>query len=290
VTPLRSLLFVPAMRQRTIESAARSAADAAIIDLEDAVAADGKAAARELARSSLAKLRAAGKVTMVRVNGIDSGLTRDDVMAVVCGELDAVVLPKVSAPQDLRDLDVLLREAEMAAGVRPGSVGVVPIIESARAVLRCEAIAQAVDRLMGIAIGGEDYTADIGVERDADGLSLQHIRGVVVQVAVAYGLTPIDTPYIDYRDAEGLERDSRVARAIGLKGKFVIHPDQVDSVNSVFSPNEREIAQARRIVHAYEERVDGAAAISVDGRMVDAPVVERARALLALAQAVKPRR
>jgi citrate lyase subunit beta/citryl-CoA lyase len=209
-------------------------------------------------------------------------LTRADLMTVVGEGLGVVVLPKVEAPQDLRDLDVLLREAEMARGVRPGTVGVLPIIESARAVLRCEAIAQAIDRLVGVAIGGEDYTADIGVERDAEGLALQHIRGVVVQVAAAYGLTPIDAPYIDFSDGSGLERDARVARGIGLKGKFVIHPDQVDTVNRVFSPNAREIARAQRIVDAYASASDGAA-ISVDGRMVDAPVAERARAVLALA-------
>jgi citrate lyase subunit beta/citryl-CoA lyase len=280
MTLLRTLLFVPALKQRTIDSAARSDADAVIIDLEDAVPDGEKAAARELARASLPLLRDAGKTAIVRVNGIETALTRDDVMAVVCEELDAVVMPKVGHPQDLRDLDVLLREAEMAHGVRPGTVAVIPIIESARAVLRCEAIAGSIDRITAIAIGGEDYTADIGVERDAGGLALQHIRGVVVQVAAAHGMTPIDAPYIGFKDAAGLEQDARIARAIGLKGKFVIHPDQVATVNSVFAPNAREIALAKRIVEAYDARPDGVGAISVDGRMVDAPVVARARAVL----------
>jgi citrate lyase subunit beta/citryl-CoA lyase len=226
---------------------------------------------------------------MVRVNAVDTGLTRDDLMAVVRDGLDAVVAPKVQQPQDLRDLDVLLREAEVANGVRPGDIGVIPIIESARAVLRCEAIARAVDRLVGVAIGGEDYTADIGVERDADGLALQHIRGVVVQVAVACGLTPIDAPYIDFSDERGLLRDAQVARKIGLKGKFVIHPGQIAAVNHIFSPTAREIARAKRIVNAYDNRPEGIAAINVDGAMVDAPVAARARALLELASSTRPR-
>ncbi|MEX2227975.1 MAG: CoA ester lyase [Dehalococcoidia bacterium] len=287
---LRSLLFVPAARERMIETATRSAADAVILDLEDAVAPELKTAGRALARASIGVLRAAGKTAMVRVNGIDSGLTRDDVMGVAVEGLDAVVLPKVQAPQELRDLDVLLREAEMMHGVRPGTVRVLPIVESARAVLACEAIAQAIDRLVGLAIGGEDYTADIGVERDADGLALQHIRGVVVQVATAYGLTPIDAPYIDFKDEGGLERDAQVARAMGLKGKFVIHPDQVATVNGVFAPNAREVARAERIIAAYEAREDGAGSISVDGRMVDAPVIERARAVLAAASELTSKR
>jgi citrate lyase subunit beta/citryl-CoA lyase len=286
---LRSLLFVPASRQRTIDSAARSAADAVILDLEDGVAPAEKSAARERARIAIDALRGADKSAMVRVNSVDTGLARDDLMSVVREGLDAVVAPKVQQPQDLRDLDVLLREAEMANGVRPGAVGVIPIIESARAVLRCEAIAQAVDRLIGIAIGGEDYTADIGVERDAGGLALQHVRGVVVQVAVAYGLASIDAPYIDFSDERGLLRDAQVARKVGLKGKFVIHPGQIAAVNRVFSPTAREIARAKRIVNAYDSRASDVAAISVDGRMVDAPVAERARALLAFASAPRPR-
>jgi citrate lyase subunit beta/citryl-CoA lyase len=270
-----------------IAGAARSDADAVILDLEDAVAAADKAPARDQIPSSIDALHDAGKTVMVRVNAIDTGLTRDDVLAAVRAGLDAVILPKVQAPQDLRDLDVLLREAEMERGIRAGTVGVLPIIESARGVLRCEAIAGAIDRLIGIAIGGEDYTADLGVERDAEGLALQHIRGVVVQVAVANGLVPIDAPYIDFHDERGLTRDARTARAIGLKGKFVIHPDQIAAVNRVFSPNAREIALAKRVVAAYDARPDGVAAISVDGRMVDAPVVARARAVLESAATAK---
>lgn len=284
---VRTLLFVPASNERMIAHAARGDADAVILDLEDGVADEQKAAARQLARRSIATLRDAGKTAVVRVNGIETNATRDDVLAVIADGLTAVVLPKVQHPQDLRDLDVLLREAEVANGVRPGDVAVVPIIESARAVLRCEAIVTAIDRVAGIAIGGEDYTRDIGVERDADGLALMHIRGAVVQLAAAYGLTAIDAPYIDFKDERGLKRDCDVARAIGLKAKFVIHPDQVPTVNRIFSPSEREIAQARHIVDAWEKRDTAIGAISVDGRMVDAPVVERARQTLSTAKTRK---
>ena len=280
---IRTLLFVPAVNERMITNAARSDADAVILDLEDGVAGAQKADARQLARTSIAALRDAGKTALVRVNGIETGATRDDLLAVIADGLTAVVLPKVQHPQDLRDLDVLLREAEVANGVRPGDIAVVPIIESARAVLRCEPIVQAIDRVAGIAIGGEDYTRDIGVERDADGLALMHIRGATVQIATAYGLTAIDAPYIDFKDERGLIRDSEVARAIGLKAKFVIHPDQVATANRIFSPSEREVAQARRIVDAWETRDAAVGAISVDGRMVDAPVFERARQTIATA-------
>lgn len=282
---LRSLLFVPAGRERMLEGAQASKADAIVLDLEDAVPLRQKAAARTLARRWIPKLAAARRRVFVRVNSIASGMTRDDLMAAAGKGLAGVVLPKAESPQDLRDLDVLLREAEMEHGVRPGDIRTIPLIESARGVLRCEEIVRASDRLCGLSVGGEDYTYDIGVQRDAGGVALQHIRGVVVQVAVAYGLTPIDTPYAGYKDEAGLVAETQIAKAIGLKGKYAIHPGQVDVINRIFTPSKDEIEQARRVIEAYEGALArGLGAVSVDGCMVDAPVAERARAIIAAAK------
>jgi citrate lyase subunit beta/citryl-CoA lyase len=282
---LRTLLFVPAIRERMLASARRSGADAIVLDLEDSVPANEKPAARRAAANAVSGSAASDKAMFVRLNGIGSSLTHDDLMAVIAPGLNGVVLPKVESAQDLRDLDVMIREAEMANGVRPGDIATVPIIESARGVLRCEEIARASDRVMALAIGGEDYSRDIGTDRDPAGVGLQHVRAVVVQVATAYGLLSIDTPYADYGDERGLIAETRLAKATGLKGKFVIHPDQIDAVNKVFTPTTAAIAAARRIIKAYDEGVaSGAGAISVDGRMVDAPIAERARALVALAE------
>lgn len=287
---MRSLLFVPANRDRMIAAARRSAADAIVLDLEDAVADAAKGEGRAAAARAIPAFAADGRELFVRLNGLASRLTRDDVAAVVQPGIAGVVLPKVEAPQDLRDLDVLLREAEMANSVRPGDVAVIPIIESARGVLRCEEIAQATDRLIALSVGGEDYSADIGVERDANGIGLQHIRGVVVQVATAYGLVPVDTPYADYGDEKGLIAETTLARAIGLKGKYVIHPDQIATVNRIFTPDARQAAAARRIVEAYDRAVsEGLGSLSVDGRMVDAPIAARARAVLAAEAASRER-
>jgi citrate lyase subunit beta/citryl-CoA lyase len=152
-------------------------------------------------------------------------------------------------------------------------------------VLRSEDIVRASDRLCGIAIGAEDYTYDIGARRDADGVALQHIRGVVVQVATAYGLTSVDTPFSDYKDDVGLEAETRLAKAVGLKGKFAIHPAQVTVINRAFTPSKEEVEEARRIVEAYDDGVKrGVGAVSVDGRMVDAPIAERARGIIAAAR------
>ena len=279
---LRSLLFVPAGRERMLEHAQTARADALVLDLEDAVPQRQKASARALAKRWIPKLARRSRPVFVRVNGLASGFTRDDLMAVVSKQLAGVVLPKTDAPQDLRDLDVLLREAEMAAGVRPGDVRTIALIESARSVLRCEEIARASDRLLALSVGGEDYTRDIGARRDAGGVALQHIRATVVQVAAAYALLSIDTPYTALGDDAGLAEDARIARAIGLKGKYAIHPAQAPIINRAFTPSKEEADEAARIVEAFDAAADGA--ISVDGRMVDAPIVERARAVLAAAK------
>jgi len=278
----RTLLFVPGNRERMLERAATARADVLVIDLEDAVPPDEKKAARRLVKRWLPRLAAGGQMVFVRVNGIDTGITRDDVMAVVRKGLAGVVLPKAQQPQDVRDLDVLLREAEMAHRVRPGDVRTTPIIESPRGLLRCEEIARASDRIDALAIGGEDYSAELGVPRST--AALAQLRYTVVQVAAAYGMAAIDTPYTDVKDADGLASETAFVKSIGFRGKFVIHPGQVAAVNRIFSPGRDEIAEARRIVAAAEEgAAEGRGAVSLDGRMIDAPIVERARQLIAVA-------
>jgi len=287
---IRSLLFVPGHRERMLARAASAGADAIVIDLEDAVPLAEKKAARRQTRTALKTLADAGHTVFVRVNSIDSGLTRDDLMALVRRGLAGVVLPKAAHPQDLRDLDVLLREAEMANRVRPGDIATIPLIESPRALLRCEEIARASDRIVALSVGGEDYSAAMGIARDPAGAGLAHLRHVVATVAAAYGLVPIDTPYADLRDAKGLAAETRLVKVIGFKGKYVLHPDQVAAVNRIFTPSREEIAAARRTIAAAQEGVGrGAGAISLDGRMVDPPVVERAHRLLATAAAIKAR-
>jgi len=279
---LRTLLFVPGNRERMLARAADTRADALILDLEDAVPAAEKRAARRLVRGAIPALAKAGHTVFVRLNAIDSGHTRDDVMAVVRKELTGVVLPKVERPQDLRDLDVLLREAELARRVRPGDIRTIPIIETPRGLLRCEEIARASDRIDGLATGGEDYCAALGVPRSIDALA--PLRYTIVQVAAAYGKQPIDTPFVDLKDSEGLAAETGFAKAIGFKGKFVIHPGQVPAVNRVFSPSRDEVAEARRIIAAAEAaEAAGQGAVSVDGRMVDAPIVVRARGVVEVA-------
>lgn len=284
---LRTLLFVPAHRERMVEKAPSCGADAVVLDLEDAVPPADKAAARDGAAAAIATVAGAGVAAFVRVNGIASGMTRDDVLAVVRPGLTGVVLAKTESPQDVRDLDVLLRESETAAGVRPGDVATLPLIETPRGLLRVEEIARASDRVLGLSIGAEDYCAELGVERNVEGTAIAYLRYQVVTVTAALGKIAIDTPYGEVTDIDGLVAETKFARAIGCRGKYVVHPDQVAPVNNVFTPGEADVAQARAMLDAYEAALRrGEGAVSVDGRMVDEPVAARARRLVARAEAI----
>jgi citrate lyase subunit beta/citryl-CoA lyase len=265
-----------------VEHAHTFPADVVVLDLEDAVPPGEKEAARAGLRASIQSLKAAGHSVHVRVNHTSTELTRDDLAAAVCTELDGISFPKAEAAQNIRELDVLLREQEVRNQVRPGSVVLIPMIESARGLLRCEDIATASTRIVGLATGTSDFLADLGAPSSGDPGQLDHLRSVVATVCAAYRLRALDSPYVDFQDADGFMREAEHARALGFKGKYVIHPSQVDLANAIFQPSAEEIAKARRIIEAFDAAVaQGHGSVQVDGSMVDIAVARRARALLA---------
>jgi citrate lyase subunit beta/citryl-CoA lyase len=287
MTPMRTLLFVPAQRANMVEKAAAIPADVIVLDLEDAVPPNEKAAARDGLRASIDSLKSAGKTVHVRINHLDTGLTKDDLTAAIMPGLDGLLFPKAQGAAQVRELDVLIRERELHGGVRPGTIALVPMIETARAVLRCEEIALASTRIAALALGGEDYAADLGVPRTAQANEFEYARRVIIHCAIAYGLQPLDGIYATLHDEAGLLADARYARSIGMKGKYVVHPDQVAPVNQVFSPTPEELASARKIVDTYDAAMQGGiGVIDVDGQLVDVPVANRARDLLAYADAI----
>ncbi len=287
---MRSLLFVPANRANMVARAHSAGADVVVLDLEDSVPAAEKEAARSGLADAIASLKAAGRSVHVRVNQVESGLARDDLAAAVCDALDGVVLPKAQAGRDVRQIDVLIREQETRNGVRPGTPVLIPQIETAKGLLRCEEIATASTRIAGLGLGGYDYAADLGVARTAAGLELDLARGTIVQVCAAYGIQALDTPYADFGDGPGLVTETELARSLGFKGKYVIHPDQIGPVNRVFEPDEAELIEARRVVEAFEAALAaGHASVQLDGTMIDPPIERRARELLAYAAAIASR-
>jgi citrate lyase subunit beta / citryl-CoA lyase len=278
---MRSLMFVPANRPNMVEKAHSVPADVIVLDLEDSVPPAEKLAARDGVRAAIESLSAAGKTVHVRINHLSSGLTSDDLAAAIGPGLAGIAFPKAAGAADIRELDVMIRLHEVRNGVRPGTAALIPAIETARALLRCEDIALASTRITALCLGAEDFVADLAVPRTPGGVELEYARRVIVHVCAAYDLVPLDVVYSDFRDEQGLIADATYGRSIGFKGKYVIHPDQVEPVNAVFAPSAEDLEGARRVVAAFDEAVaQGHASTQLDGRMVDTPVAKRARELI----------
>jgi citrate lyase beta subunit len=266
----RSLLFVPGNDERKLEKALAAGADAVIADLEDAVPPAEKPAARSLVGRVLADSETSS-IVAVRVNGVGTPFWEDDLRAAAGLELDALVLPKA------------VPEAVDALG-RDGPP-LVAIVETARG-LRSAYETAASPRVAALMLGAVDLGLELGLEPRPDGLEVLFARSqLVLDSAAAGSRPPFDLVHVDTRDHEGLEAECRLARSLGFRGKACIHPGQVEIVNRVFSPSEDEVARARRVVEAYDRAAEeGRGAVGLDGEMVDLPVVERARRVLAEAE------
>ena len=262
-------------------------ADIIMVDLEDSVPPAEKVAARDLARQWVPTLRQAGKRVMVRANSLDTGLTRDELTAVISPDLYGVSVGKTESVWDLRDIDRIISPLEASAGLQPGQIKLIPWIESARAVVNVNEMAAALPRSVAIAFGAEDYTNDMGIQRTDDGTEVYHPRATIAIAARAAGVAALDSPYVAFRNPEGLRQDAGVARQLGYTGKFAIHPAQIDPINELFSPLPEDVAYARRVLEAWNEaEAAGRGSLNLNGKMVDVPVVKRAQNLLALAEAI----
>ncbi len=272
-----TLLFVPADRPAMLAKAQSRGADAVLVDLEDAIAPDRKEAARVTLREALRAGELAGSGALcVRINAVGEGAELDLDALAGCA-LDAVVLPKAVAADDVhfvRDaLDPVLADGERVA--------LIPQVESTRGVLALAELA-AVEGVAALAFGGEDFCVDLGVARGDDSLELLMPRALVALHARAAGLAAIDTVYTAIDDEDGLLREARTARQLGFSGKLLIHPAQVAPVRRVFAPSAQQIAWAERVLAAGPLNGDGGAGVRVvDGKMVDAPVLAQAERILA---------
>ena len=287
--PLRSLLFAPGNEPRKVEKVASFGADAVILDLEDAVPDADKVATRAMVRAALPGLR--GCMVAVRVNGVHTGLTAGDVAAVVAPGLDCIVLPKTESAEHVLALAALLEEAEAGGGVPAGHVRILPLVETARGLLRGPEIAAASPRVITLAFGSGDFTRDLelpSVRCSADGVELSYARTRMVVDARSAGRgRPIDGPYLAVRDARGFEADSTVAMRIGFQGKICIHPSQVAPANRLFAPDPDEVAFCRRVVADFAAAVArGSASITVDGVFVDYPIADKAKRIIRMAEAL----
>ena len=278
---LRSPLFVPGNRPSMLQKALGLAPDAFVPDMEDSVPAAEKQNARDTVASYLPKLAASGIKVIPRVNPMDSGLLQADLAAAVGPHVYGISVGKVGTAEDVGHISREFDRAEAEAGLETGRVRLVVWIETALAVVNAYAICAASPRTVAVAFGAEDFTADMGIQRSDDDTEVDYPRRAVCVAARAAGVLALDTPYFSFRDPEGLTRDVLASRRYGFRGKFAIHPDQVDIINEGFGPSSAEIETARRVVAAYEEAERaGRGATSLDGKLIDVPVVKRARDLL----------
>jgi citrate lyase subunit beta/citryl-CoA lyase len=285
MTILRSLLFVPGNKDNMLEKALGLKPDAFVPDMEDSVPPAEKPNARATIARFLPRLAATGVLVIPRVNALQTEWFEEDLAAVVGPHIFGVSIGKVRNAADVAAIVRAIAGLERRAGLAQGTVKLIPWIETAEAIVNCDEICRATKRLVGIAFGGEDFTHDMGIERLEDESQVLYARSRICVSARAAQVLALDTPYFKLRDPDGLRANALRAKSLGFKGKFAIHPEQIDALNECFSPSPAEVAHARRVIEAYEEAERrGRGSTSLEGWVIDVPVVKRARALLELAE------
>ena len=282
----RALLYMPGDDLRKIQKASNLGVDCVCMDMEDGVAANRKAAARETIADALRTLEFGASEKLARINAVGSGLERDDLIAVIPSRPDGIVVPKVETGEQIAWVSAQIAGLERAYGWPAGSIGLIAIVESARGVVNLAQIAGADPRLQVLIFGAEDLAGDMSATRTRAGWEVFYARSAVVLHAVAFDLQAIDLVFIDLYDLDGLRQEALTGARMGFTGKQVIHPNQVGPVQEVFTPNNETIAQALRVIQAFEEHQKaGRGAFAMDGKMVDLPVVRAAEQVLARARA-----
>lgn len=285
--PLRSFLFAPGNHARRVEKALSLDADAVILDLEDAVATAEKPATRQAIAAALGRPRRGW--LYVRVNAVDTEFCYGDLVAVVRHGLDGIILPKVESAAGLATVDWLLAQLERERGLPHGAIDLIPIIETAKGLANLDAVLGARTRVRRVAFGAGDFTLDVNMSWSRGETELAPARAAIVTASRAAGLeAPLDTVWVDLADREGLEASAQTALGLGFQGKMCIHPDQIPPVNRIFSPSEAEIAFAERVAAAFAKaEAEGSAAIQLDGKFIDYPIVYRAQRVLQRVEAIR---
>jgi citrate lyase subunit beta / citryl-CoA lyase len=281
---MRSFLFAPGNHARRVEKALGLPADGVILDLEDAVAVSEKAATRPTVTDAFSKSRS-GKL-YVRVNALTTEWCYGDIQAVVQRGLDGIILPKVEHAHELRTADWMIANLERDRGLPVGGIDLIPIIETALGISNLVRICRSRTRVRQLAFGAGDFTLDMGMVWTRSEAELLPHRAACVMQSRAAGLEPpLDTVWADLRDADGFIASAKHAAALGFQGKMCIHPDQIVPCNAAFTPDEAAVAQARRIVAAFDEaEAKGLASIQLEGQFIDYPIVQRARRVLGAAR------
>ncbi len=283
--PRRSLLYIPGNNPGMIQNCAIYGSDGVLLDLEDSISISEKDSARKLVKHALRTLDFGSVERVVRINGLDTSFFGDDLEEIVPACPDAVRIPKIDSPDDVRTADEIIARLEREHGMKAGSVRIHAMLETARAIVNAPSIAASSPRILGLTIGGQDLAADLGIKATREGLEMLYAKSAVILAAKANGLLAFDTVYTDINNPEGLREQARMSVSLGFSGKAAIHPSQIAIIHEAFSPDEKEVRKAERIVRGAREAEErGLGVVAVDGRMVDAPVVAQAVRTLELAR------
>jgi len=281
----RALLYMPGDDRRKIEKSITLGVDCICMDMEDGVAINRKAEARETIAKALRELDFGKSEKLARINSVGTGWEADDIAAVLPYHPDGIVIPKVESLEQIQWASDIIAGAEVSQGWPLNSIRMLVGVETARGILNLREIASH-QRLDGIIFGGEDFAASVGATRTPDAVELLYARQAVVVACAAFGLQAIDIVHINFKDAEGLRVEAEQGAGFGFSGKQVIHPNQVQVTQEAFTPSEAAIAEARRIVETFEaSQKEGKGAYALEGKMIDMPLLKNAQKVLERAKA-----
>ncbi len=279
-------MFVPGNNPGMIRDAYIYGSDCIMFDLEDSVSVDQKDSARFLVYEALRTIDYGDKELIVRVNAPDTKTGVDDLEAMVRTRKVAIRLPKTETAADVLGCEKQIERIERENGIPVGSTRMMAAIESAKGVLNAEKIALSSKRLIGIALGAEDYVTDLKTNRSPEGIELLFARSMILLAARSAGIDAIDTVYSDVNNEEGLRKEARLIKQLGFDGKSVINPRQIKPICEIYTPTEKEIEKSQAVMDAIEQaHKKGSGVIALNGKMIDKPIVERAQRVLDLAKA-----
>jgi citrate lyase beta subunit len=282
----RALLYVPGDDPHKIHKAANLAVDTVCLDMEDGVALNHKDEARQMISEALRSVDFGLTERLARINPVGSGFEEKDLQAVLLAHPDGIVLPKVENARQVQWVSLQISTAERLYGWPQNSIPLLVGVETAFGIVNLREIASADPRLEGLIFGSEDLAGDIGAIRTSEAWEVFYARSALVTHAAAFGLQAIDMVFIDFHDADGLQREALQGAQMGYAGKQIIHPNQVDPVQQAFTPDNDAIGYAQRLVEAFQVHQDaGAGAFAIDNKMIDMPLVKAAERVLARARA-----
>ncbi|MBF4695294.1 citrate (pro-3S)-lyase subunit beta [Fusibacter ferrireducens] len=282
----RTMLYVPGSNPGMLADAVIYGADSIMFDLEDAISLREKDSARLLVYRALQTVDFGSTELVCRINGLDTPFGEKDIEAVVAGGIHVVRLPKTETAEDIQQVEALIEKAEVKYGREVGSIKMMAAIESALGIMNAYEIAHASQRLIGIALGAEDYVTNLKTKRSPGGIELLYARSQLLNAARSAGIAALDTVYSDIDNMTGFAEEVELIKQLGFDGKSVINPRQIPVVHQLFKPTDKEIAHAKDVVKAIEEaEAKGLGVISLRGKMIDKPIVERALRILDLSEA-----